>query len=140
MVVTFGSFVYPIKNKFTIGGYYHEPLNNEGGGVVAPFEDPVTGDVTPLPNFYLPAETNPTRIVGGPITRQECLDRRRTMNSPFSCLEFRVDPFVSVLDVRQRTYGVAGAWQGWQLAWGTDRLGGEARSREFRLGYHWSGI
>src|SRR5215207_7640162 len=35
VVLTFGSFVYPIKN-FTIGAYYHEPLNNQGGGVVAP--------------------------------------------------------------------------------------------------------
>ena len=29
----------PIKNKFTIGAYFHEPLNNEGGGVVAPVFD-----------------------------------------------------------------------------------------------------
>ncbi|MEO8379156.1 MAG: hypothetical protein ABI779_08625 [Acidobacteriota bacterium] len=109
VVLTFASAVLPIKNRFTVGLYYHEPLNNEGGGVVAPSEDPVTGDITPLPNFFLPAEAN--KIVGGPITRQECLDRRRSTNNPFSCLEFRVDPFVSALSVRQRTYGVAGAWQ-----------------------------
>ena len=30
-VVSFASFVYPIKN-FTLGAYFHEPLNNEGGG------------------------------------------------------------------------------------------------------------
>jgi long-subunit fatty acid transport protein len=109
VVVTFGSFVYPIANKFTIGGYYHEPLNNQGGGVVVAREDDITGDVTPLPNFYLPAENN--QFIGGPITRQECLDRRRTTNNPFSCLEFRIDPFVSALEVRQRTFGLAGAWQ-----------------------------
>ncbi|HUR81596.1 MAG TPA: outer membrane protein transport protein [Thermoanaerobaculia bacterium] len=109
VVVTFGSFVYPIAKNFTIGGYYHEPLNNQGGGVVVAREDEITGDVTPLPNFYLPAQSN--QIVGGPITRQECLDRRRTTNNPFSCLEFRVDPFVSALEVRQRTFGLAGAWQ-----------------------------
>ena len=109
VVLTFASAVIPIKNKFTVGVYYHEPLNNEGGGVVAPFRDPVTGDVTPLPNFYLPAENN--QIIGTPITRQQCLDRRRETNNPFSCLEYRLDPFVSVLSVRQRTYGVAGAWQ-----------------------------
>jgi long-subunit fatty acid transport protein len=33
------------------------------------------------------------------------------MNDPFACLEYRVDPFVSALQVRQRTFGVAGAWQ-----------------------------
>lgn len=109
VVPTFASAVYPIRNRFTIGAYYHEALNNEGGGVVAPFEDPITGDVTPLPNFFLPAQNN--QIVGGPITRQECLDRRRQQNSPFACLEFRLDPFVSALSVRQRTYGLAGAWQ-----------------------------
>jgi long-chain fatty acid transport protein len=109
VVLTFASAVIPIKNKFTVGAYYHEPLNNEGGGVVAPFRDPVTGDVTPLPNFYLPAENN--QIIGAPITRQQCLDRRRDTNNPFSCLEYRLDPFVSVLSVRQRTYGLAGAWQ-----------------------------
>jgi long-subunit fatty acid transport protein len=109
VVVTFGSFVYPIKNKFTIGAYYHEALNNEGGGVVVAREDDITGAITPLPNFFLPAENN--QIIGGPITRQECLDRRRNTNNPFNCLEFRIDPFVSALSVRQRTYGLAGAWQ-----------------------------
>lgn len=109
VVLTFASAVYPIKNKFTLGLYYHEPLNNEGGGVVAPSEDPVTGAITPLPNFFLPAQNN--QIVGDPITRQQCLDRRKETNNPFSCLEFRVDPFVSALSVRQRTYGLAGAWQ-----------------------------
>jgi long-chain fatty acid transport protein len=107
--LSFASFVYPIRNRFTIGGYYHEALNNEGGGVVVATEDEITGDVTPLPNFYLPAENN--QIVGGPITRQECLDRRRNTNNPFSCLEYRIDPFVSALQVRQRTFGLAGAWQ-----------------------------
>jgi long-chain fatty acid transport protein len=107
-VVSFASVVYPIKN-FTLGAYFHEPLNNEGGGVVVAREDEITGDITPLPNFYLPAENN--QIVGGPISRQECLDRRRNANNPFACLEYRVDPFVSALEVRQRTFGLAGAWQ-----------------------------
>lgn len=109
VVVTFASAVVPIKNRFTVGAYYHEPLNNEGGGVVAPFEDPITGDVTPLPNFFFAAENN--RVIGEPITRQACLERRASTRNPFSCLEFRVDPFVSELSVRQRTFGLAGAWQ-----------------------------
>lgn len=112
-VVTFASAVFPIKN-FTIGAYYHEPLNNEGGGVVAPFQDDITGDVTPLPNFYLPTEVineDEIRYLGGPISRTDCEQRRLQLNDPFACLEFRLDPFVSVLSVRQRTFGVAGAWQ-----------------------------
>ena len=43
------------------------------------------------------------------------------------------------LDVHERRLGLASAWRGWQLAWGTDRFGGEARSREFRLAYRWTG-
>ena len=103
--VAFGSFVYPIKN-FTVGVYYHEPLNNKGGGVVAPRFDDLTGEQeSALPNFFLPAGG------GAPISETECENLRRTSNNPFACLEYRVDPFVSALDVRQRTYGLAAAWQ-----------------------------
>jgi long-subunit fatty acid transport protein len=113
-VVSFASFVYPIKN-FTVGAYYHEPLNNEGGGVVAPQEDDFTGQVTPLPDFYMPTEriagTNDVRYIGGPITRQECLQRRQQLNDPFACVQNFVDPFISALSVRMRTYGITGAWQ-----------------------------
>ena len=106
VVLTFGSFVYPIKN-FTVGAYYHEPLNNQGGGIVAPQFDEFTGaQQTQLPNFFLPAGGT-----GSPISELECENLRRTTNNPFACLEYRVDPFVSALNVRQRTFGLAGAWQ-----------------------------
>ena len=105
VVVTFGSFVYPIKN-FTLGLYYHEPLNNQGAGVVAPRYDDLTGQLeSQLPNFFLPSGG------GAPISEAECEALRRQTNNPFACLEYRVDPFVSALDVRQRTYGFAAAWQ-----------------------------
>src|SRR5687767_5676188 len=29
VVISFASAVYPIKNRFTVGAYYHEALNNE---------------------------------------------------------------------------------------------------------------
>jgi len=41
--------------------------------------------------------------------------------------------------VHERRLGVALDWRGWQLAFGADRLGDEARSREFRVGYVWLG-
>ena len=105
VVVTFGSVVYPIKN-FTLGLYYHEPLNNQGAGVVAPRYDDLTGQLeSQLPNFFLPSGG------GAPISEAECEALRRQTNNPFACLEYRVDPFVSALDVRQRTYGFAAAWQ-----------------------------
>ncbi len=110
VVVSFASAVFPIKEKFTLGAYFHEPLNNEGGGVVAPKYDELTGDlISSLPNFYLPAQAG--QPVGEPITKAQCEQRRRDLNNPFACLEYRVDPFVSALSVRQRTFGFAAAWQ-----------------------------
>lgn len=111
-VLTFGSAVMPVK-KFTFGLYYHEPLNNEGGGIVQPIRDEFTNQlITPLPNFYLPASGSGENITfGDPVTKTQCEQIRLQANNPFACLEFRVDPFVSALSVRQRTFGVAGAWQ-----------------------------
>lgn len=113
-VVSFASVVYPIKN-FTVGAYFHEPLNNTGGGAVAPTRDPFTNVLTPLPDFFLPSEripgTNDVRFTGGPITRAECLQRRLELNDPFACVQSVIDPFFSVLQTRQRTFGISGAWQ-----------------------------
>lgn len=111
--LAFASAVFPVKN-FTFGAYFHEPLNNEGGGVVAPRFDEFTGDFEAgTPNFYLPTEVrdNVAVPVGDPISQQQCEQRRLEMNNPFACVEYRLDPFVSALSVRQRTFGVAGAWQ-----------------------------
>ena len=104
VVISFASVVYPIK-KFTLGAYFHEPLNNEGAGFVFPSEDPFTGETVQLPNFFLPAGG------GDPISEEQCEELRRSRNNPFACLEFRLDPFASALSVRQRTFGLAGAWQ-----------------------------
>jgi long-chain fatty acid transport protein len=105
VVVTFASAVMPVK-KFTFGAYYHEPLNNQGGGVVAPSFNQITGrQESSTPNFFLPANG------GEAITEKECEALRNSTHNPFACLEYRIDPFVSALDVRQRTFGVAGAWQ-----------------------------
>jgi long-chain fatty acid transport protein len=106
VVVTFASAVYPIKNKFTVGIYYHEPLKNQGGGVVFPVFNQTTGKLeTQTPNFYLPTAG------GGPISLADCTALRNSTHNPAACLEYRVDPFISALDVRQRTFGLAGAWQ-----------------------------
>jgi len=103
--VSFASAVYPIKNKFTVGAYFHEPLSNKGAGRVIPqlneFSRQVDKDV---PNFYLPKN-------GTPVNRAECEAIRRQQNDFFACLEYTLNPFISALDVRQRTWGLAGAWQ-----------------------------
>ncbi len=106
VVVSFASAVYPIRNKFTLGLYYHEPLKNAGGGTVFPTFNQNTGKLeTKTPNFYLPTAG------GGPISEAACIALRQTTHNPAACLEYRVDPFISALDVRQRTYGISGAWQ-----------------------------
>jgi len=107
-VLQFASAVIPIK-KFTFGAYYHEPLNNAGAGIVAPTEGDFSTPPTFLPDFFLPAENGVP--VGDPITEEQCEARRQQMNNPFACLQYIVDPFVSALEVRQRTFGIAGAWQ-----------------------------
>jgi long-chain fatty acid transport protein len=121
--LTFASVVYPIKN-FTLGAYYHEPLRNAGAGEVLPVRDPITGQVTAnLPNFYLP-KNGPA-----PVTKAECENLRKQANDFFACLEYRVNPFVTALDVRQQTYGLAGAWQ-----IGKFSLGATARYQKFDEG------
>lgn len=113
VVLTFASAVMPVRN-FTFGAYFHEPLNNEGGGIVAPRYDEFTGNLeAALPNFFLPTEIQNGQLVpaGAPVSAAECERLRLEKNNPFACLEYRINPFVSALSVRQRTFGVAGAWQ-----------------------------
>ena len=104
--VSFASAVYPFPgNKFVVGGYFHEPLSNEGAGLVIPQRNEFSGAVEKdVPNFYLPRN-------GTPVSRAECEQIRRQQNDFFACLEYTVNPFISALNVRQRTWGLAGAWQ-----------------------------
>jgi len=102
---TFASFVYPIKN-FTIGAYYHQPLKNQGAGALLPQRNQFTGAITSdLPNFFLP------KAGGGPISKEDCDKLRQQTGIPSSCFEFTVDPFITALDIQQRTFGLAGAYK-----------------------------
>jgi long-subunit fatty acid transport protein len=72
--------------------------------------DQFTGQITKrLPNFFLPVNANNT--FGDPISEQQCDSLRNSTSNPFACLEFRLDPFASAVDVRLRTFGLAAAWQ-----------------------------
>ena len=122
--LAFASVVVPMKHNITLGAYFHEPLRNEGAGQVIPVRDPFTGALkTNVPNFFLPAAG------GNPISSAECDQLRQSTHNPFSCLEYRVNPFITALDVRQQTYGVAGAWQ-----IGTFSMGLTARYQKFDEG------
>ncbi len=102
--LAFASAVFPIRNRATVGVYFHHTLRNEGAGSVFPTEDEITGQITPLPNFFLPAN-------GTPVTQQECIDIVRDTGDFFSCLEYTVNPFISAVNVDMKTYGIAGAIQ-----------------------------
>jgi long-chain fatty acid transport protein len=108
-VVSFASAVFPIK-KFTIGAYFHEPLRNEGAGSVIAQRDELTGQIDKdVPNFFM--EQQDFQPIGGPLSLAECEAVRTRRNDPFSCVEYTVNPFISAVDVQQRTFGLAGAWQ-----------------------------
>ncbi|HYM61460.1 MAG TPA: hypothetical protein VEZ11_11285 [Thermoanaerobaculia bacterium] len=117
---TFASFVYPIKN-FAIAAYYHQPLRNEGVGSVVPIRNQFTGEIkTDVPNFFLPKN-------GTPVSSAECDQIRKNANDFFACIEYAIIPFLSTLDVEERTWGVAGAWK-----LGPVSLGAAARFQQFK--------
>jgi long-chain fatty acid transport protein len=116
---TFASFVMPVKN-FSWGIYYHEPLRNEGTGQVVPVRNDFTGEVkTNVPNFYLPTG-------GTPVTKQQCDALNAKDPNGAACAEYRLLPFLSALDVRERTYGLALAYK-----FGNFSVGGAARYQTF---------
>ncbi len=103
--IAFASAVFPIKNKVTLGAYYHEPLRNNGAGQVLPQRNEFTGQIeSDVPNFYLPRN-------GTPVSAAECQKIVRDTKDFFACLEYTINPFISANDVQQRTWGLAGAWQ-----------------------------
>ena len=103
--VSFASAVIPVKDRFTLGVYYHQPLRNVGAGQVLPQTNEFSGQVeADVPRFFLPRG-------GTPVSQQECQDIVRQTNDFFSCLEFTINPFISAVDVDLRTWGFAGAWQ-----------------------------
>src|SRR5947207_6835766 len=92
--LTFASVVIPVKNHFTFGAYYHEPLRNEGAGQVVPLRNAFTGEVkTDVPNFFF--------IPGTHSVTDETTCRKMQNQNPTSCFEFTILPFVSALRVQE---------------------------------------
>jgi len=103
-VINFASAAYPVTKNFTVALYYHQPLQNTGAGIVFPQSDPNTHAVTQTPDFFLPTG-------GTPISQADCIALRNQTHNPAACVQYRINPFISALDVRQRTGGFAAAWQ-----------------------------
>ncbi|HJT16545.1 MAG TPA: outer membrane protein transport protein [Thermoanaerobaculia bacterium] len=119
---TFASFVYPIKN-FTVGAYYHVALHNEGAGRDVNIQDSLLSGPPTLsvPGFYL------LRDGGGPVTKDACFAAANQANDPFVCQHGTLLPFVSAVDVEERTIGLTGAYK-----IGPVSIGATARYQRFR--------
>jgi len=118
--ITFASAVYPYKNA-TFGLYYHEALRNQGSGQVVPIRNDFTGAVKEdVPNFYLPKNGT------GPVTRDQCIAINVAAKDDFACLQYTILPFLSALDVTERTFGLAGAYK-----IGNFSFGGTVRYQRF---------
>jgi long-subunit fatty acid transport protein len=111
--LTFASVVIPVKNRFTFGAYYHEPLRNEGAGQVVPIRNQFTGEVTTdVPDFFfLPLKNAVTDETG-------CIAERNATKNPLACLQYTILPFLSALKVQERTVGVSGAFQVGKFSFG----------------------
>ena len=104
--LTFASVVVPVGNYFTIGGYYHEPLRNSGSGSVLPTRNSITGQLeTDVPEAYFAPGGS------GPISLAECQQIVNQTGDPESCLRVTIKPFVTAVDIKEQTYGIAAAWK-----------------------------
>ncbi len=111
--ITFGSFVLPVKS-FTFGVYYHAPLRNVGSGQVVPQRNQFSGQIEhDVPNFYLPKGGGT-----GPVSQAACEAMRQAARDPFACLEYTINPFLTALDVSEKTWGVAGAYKVGKFSFG----------------------
>src|SRR5437763_1503947 len=111
--LTFASVVIPVKNRFTFGAYYHEPLRNEGAGQVVPVRNEFTGQVkTDVPDFFfIPAKSQVTDEAG-------CEAEKKATKNALACLQYTILPFLSALNVQERTLGLAGAFQVGKFSFG----------------------
>lgn len=118
--IAFASAVVPV-GKFTLGAYYHQPLKNVGAGSVVPQRNEFTGQIEKdVPNFYLPRD-------GTPVNKTQCEAIRKQQNDFFACLEYTLNPFITAVDVQQRTFGMAGAYSFGKLS-----VGATVRYQRFR--------
>jgi long-chain fatty acid transport protein len=116
--VSFVSVVAPIGANFTIGGYYHEPLRNSGAGAVLPTDASFTGPATNPPDAWFSPGGS------GPITQEECFALAAA--DPTKCVHVTLRPFVTAVDIKEQTFGIAGAWKV-----GNFSLGATARYQRF---------
>jgi len=120
--VTFASVVFPIKDRFTLGAYYHEPLRNEGAGTVIPTKNDLTGGLeTTVPDFFFITDKKQV------VDEKACIAERVATKNPLACLNYGLIPFVSALQVQEQTLGLSGAFKVGKFSFGAT-----ARYQRFR--------
>ncbi|HVT43997.1 MAG TPA: hypothetical protein VMT00_06380 [Thermoanaerobaculia bacterium] len=117
--VAFASVVFPAGN-FAFAAYYHQAVRYTNSATVLPLFDSRGRLVQQVPNFYLPRN-------GAPVSLERCLEIiGQNPGDQSACLEFRILPFVTAVDVDLQTYGAALAWK-----MGTLSLGFAAKHQTF---------
>jgi len=96
--VNFASVVFPFGGNFSLAAYYHAPVDqtSEVLNIFGGFDRSGNFNVTPI-NFYLGPQ--------GPVNLQQCI------NLGTDCIEYQLFPFFTAVDVKLKTWGVAGAWK-----------------------------
>lgn len=120
--VSFASVVLP-ADRFAFAFYYHQPLNIETEINMAWDFDALNLPYRRELPIYSIARGNPVGS-GGPVTFEECLELQS--QDLGACTAYESNPFVSAVDIEQKTFGLAAAVELGRLS-----LGGGLRYQLF---------
>ncbi|MFN2442758.1 MAG: OmpP1/FadL family transporter, partial [Thermoanaerobaculia bacterium] len=103
--VSFASVVFP-ADRWAVAAYYHQPLQIETDINMAWDFDALNQPfVRDLPYTFIPRGDPPGSAL--PVSRQECIDLQ--FQDLGSCTGFQMFPFTTQVEMKQETFGLAGA-------------------------------
>ncbi len=104
--VSFASFVFP-RDRWAVAAYYHRPLSIRSDvNMVYEFDALNFPFIRELPLWFI-ARGDPVGS-GGPIDREECI---RLNDEDFgACTGYELNPYLTGVDISQKTFGIAGAY------------------------------
>ncbi|HSN69541.1 MAG TPA: hypothetical protein VLV48_09865 [Thermoanaerobaculia bacterium] len=112
--VSFASFVFP-REKWAIAAYYHRPLDvNSEVNLVYDFDALNRPFLRDLPTYFV-RRGNPAGS-GGPVSRDEC--ERLNDADLGACTGYQINPYITGVNVSQKTFGIAGAYEFGRLSLG----------------------
>lgn len=120
--VSFASVVFP-ADRWAIAAYYHQPLKIESETNMAwEFDELNRAFVRDLPYTFI-SRGNPVGS-GQPVSRARCIELQ--LEDISSCTGFQAFPFTSFVEMKQETFGLAGAVELGRLS-----LGASVRYQSF---------